>query len=202
MFTQGKSWLLCPCPGPAMSSSHQRQFYCRFIKTVRNPSPFVKWSLFSCVAVYTIPILSLTLSRCLSEWDNKANWIDSREMWNFNTNRAGPVTRHRSRGRDQRNKLNIYICRSPGVHPVYSSDWTDHSISPIAGLLCPGCPELLTTESHPGLVARLWSGAGNMAMNVLMNWFVCPEFYDYLSPDRIKSSPWLGLLKRSRGALS
>ena len=66
-----------------------------------------------CRYLITYSILSLTLSRCLSEWDNKANWIDSREMWNFNTNRAGPVTRHWSRARDQRDKLNIYICRAP-----------------------------------------------------------------------------------------
>ena len=145
-------------------------------------------SLFSSDAFYTYPILSLTLSRCLCEWDNKANWIDSREMWNFNTNRAGPVTRHRSRGRDQRNKLNIYICRVlvSTLCTLQIEQTIQFHRLPV---WCPECPELLTTESHPGLVARLWSGAGNMAMNVLMNWFVCPEFYDYLSPGRIKSSP-------------
>ena len=41
------------------------------------------------------------------------NWIDSREMWNFNTNRAeqSAVTG------DQRDKLNIYISRCPRVQP-------------------------------------------------------------------------------------
>ena len=112
MFTQDRRLvaLACPCH-VKLSSEPVLLSICRNSKKPFSICQVVLVLFCRYLITYSIP--SLTLSRCLSEWDNKANWIDSREMWNFNTNRAGPVTRHWSRGRDQRDKLNIYICRAP-----------------------------------------------------------------------------------------
>ena len=151
-----------------------------------------------CRYLITYSILSLTLSRCLSEWDNKANWIDSREMWNFNTNRAGPVTRHWSRARDQRDKLNIYICRAPvstlctlqieqtiQFHRLPASCSLTTGLTPEEQIRAGGQAVVRGPGAAHGV--HCWQH-GNNAL-VLMNRFVCPESYDYPSPGRIKSGP-------------
>ena len=112
MFTQDRRLvaLACPCH-VKLSSEPVLLSICRNSKKPFSICQVVLVLFCRYLITYSIP--SLTLSRCLSEWDNKANWIDSREMWNFNTNRAeqSAVTG------DQRDKLNIYISRCPRVQP-------------------------------------------------------------------------------------
>ena len=165
----------------------------------RNLEVFLNWSCSFLPIFIKYSIASLTVSRCLSGWDNKANWIDSREMWNFNTNRAEPVTRHRSRTGDQRDKLNIYIS---GVHPVYSSDWarpfnfTDCRLfsvtwPPVEGLT----PGVVSTKGPWLDWVHFWQ------LCCCCNEELCLLRVLWLSQTRIKSGLWWGLLKISRAPL-
>ena len=164
----------------------------------RNLEVFLNWSCSFLPIFIKYSIASLTVSRCLSGWDNKANWIDSREMWNFNTNRAEPVTRHQSRTGDQRDKLNIYIS---GVHPVYSSDWAPtiqfHRLPVILSDLATSGGSHTRCGQYQGAMARLSS---LLATLLLCNEELCLLRVLWLSRSRtrIKSGLWWGLLKISR----
>ena len=128
-------------------------------------------------------------------------------MWNFNTNRAdqSAVT---GAGLETSETNWIFTFPCPGVHPVYSSDWADHSISPIAGSQWPGHQ---WRGSHPTQIRA--SGQAVVSTKGALDWvhfwqLCCNEEPCLLralwlsrSRLRIKSGLWLGLLKISREEL-